>query len=332
MRFIILSLLLLFMTQSAHAEYDGIFRILDERYVENVADLPPSDPNPDKTLNPSLEWLDEYCNDDETSRNCPFGWLDIVGFTNMIRIGDTYYIQGDPAEAAIIQYETYILINGRYYLKGWEYDLQKEVSDGVLIARLRAKAILCQRSWDGYESCANETFELSDSEPAPKQYPALSEPEVILTQYNNSLYENIGIKTLGDDYTKITFGYHDKQAVRTLKVLHVENTSKGVVYGNMTELDQWKIEGTGISRFYNDILMDGNLSKMDFNEFDIRVYNPVTSRKADPENFTVQRIVLDPGKAFSALLVALLGSLGVLVVGSIYLVNSLRSRWQIRLF
>jgi len=100
----------------------------------------------------------------------------------------------------------------------------------------------------------------------------------------------------------------------------------------MTMLDQWEIEGTGISRFYNEVLMDGNLSKMDINEFDIQVYNPYTSRKADPENFTVQRIVLDPGKAFSALLVALLSSLGVLVVGSIYLVNSLRSRWQIRLF
>ena len=332
MRFIILSLLLLFMTQSAHAEYDGIFRILDERYVENVADLPPSNPAPDKTLNPSLEWLDEYCNDDETSRNCPFGWLDIVGFTNMVRIGDAYYIQGDPADAAIIQYETHVLINGRYYLKGWEYDLQKEVSDGMLIARLRAKAILCQRSWDGYESCANETFELSDSEPAPRTYPSLSEPQVIVTQYNNSLYENIGIKILGGNYTKITFGYQDKQAVRTTETLHVENTSKGIVYGNMTMLDQWKIEGTGISRFYNEILMDGNLSKMDINEFDIRVYNPYTSRKADPENFTIQREEFAPHKIMSGLLIAVVGMVSTLTIGSLYLVNKMRSKWRINLF
>ena len=322
MRFVILPLLLLFMIQSAYAEYDGIFRILDERYVENVADLPESkDLKPDKNIqrSGSIE-----------------GWIDIVGFRQMIREDGIDYVLGSPADYAIVQYDAQPKVCPRCVVESFKKSTSISTAEDQITASLEMQLI-----WFEWVSCGKncarkkyhtETATFQDREHSPKIYPSLPEPQVIVTQYNNSLYENIGIRIFNDNYTKITFRYQDKQAVRTLKVLHVENTSKGIVYGNMTILDQWKTEGAGISRFYNEILMDGNLSKMDINEFDIQVYNPYTSRKADPENFTVQRIVLDPGKAFSALLVALLSSLGVLVVGSIYLVNSLRSRWQIRLF
>jgi hypothetical protein len=327
--FLLLLLILMFMIPSVNA-YDGIFKILDERYVENVSDLPiATNLNPDKTLTPDLNWIDEHCGGD-TSNNCIFGWVDILGYKNSVRIGDTYYVQGNPADSAIIQYETYIRINGRYFLEGWVHDIKVYQSGDYVTAELTATAVLYQIDDSGLFIYANEIRTLYDSEPAPEQYPALNEAQVTITQYNNSMYENVGIKVLGDNYTKISFNYQDKQAVRTSKILHVENNSKGVIYGNMTELEQWKIEGTNISRFYTEILLDGNLSEMDINEFDVRVHNPFTDRKADPENFSIERVEFAP--KMSGLLIAVVGMVGSFMIGTLYLFNRTVYRWNIRLF
>ncbi len=321
-------------TPYAHAapQYDGIFSILNEHYVENISDLPPAtNVSPDKTLNPGGDWFEEHCTGD-TQNNCVYGWLDIIEFRGSVRNGDTYYIRGDPADSAVVQYQTYVRINGRYLFGGWKYDLQKYVSNGILTAKLTATAILYQIDQSGYVSYANETRTFYDSEPAPEQYPELSESKVIITQYNNSLYENIGIKILGDNYTKISFDYRDKHATRTLRILHAENNSKGIVYGNITELEQWKIEGAGISRFYNEILIDGNLSKMAINELDIRVYNPYTSKKADPNNFTIERVEFAPQRVMNGLLIAVIGMVSTFSIGTLYLFNRTVYRWNIRLF
>lgn len=164
----------------------------------------------------------------------------------------------------------------------------------------------------------------------PLQYPALKEPQVIITQYSNSLYENIGVRILNDDYTKTTFDYKDKHAARTFKILHAESNS-GIVYGNVTELEQWKIEGTNISRYYNEILLDGNLSKMDLNEFDVRAYDAFGSVKANPGNFTIRREEFAPGKSFTALFFGFIGVVGVLFYSTQFLLRK-ATRWQIKLF
>ena len=168
-------LLLLFMIPSVNA-YDGIFKILDERYVENVSDLPIStNLNPDKILTPSLNWIDEHCSGD-TSNNCIFGWVDILGYKDSVRIGDTYYVQGNPVDSAIVQYETHIRINGRYFLERWVRDIKTYQSGNYVTAELTATAVLCQIDDSGLFLYANETMTFHDSELAPKQYPPLNEP------------------------------------------------------------------------------------------------------------------------------------------------------------
>ena len=146
------------------------------------------------------------------------------------------------------------------------------------------------------------------------------------------MYENVGIKILGDNHTKVSFEYLDKQAIRTSKILHVEKNPKGIVYGNVTELGQWKIEGTNVSRFYTEILLDGNLSKMDINQFDIRVYDPFTGRKADPSNFTTERVEFVPQNSImNGLLIAVIGMVSTFSMGTLYLFNR-SAKWNIKLF
>ncbi len=324
--------LLLVLIQPASA-YDGIFSILNESYVQNASELPSAtNLNPDKTLvdGPGSKFWDNHCEGDNTN-NCIYGWIDIVGFRGSVRDGDTYYIQNNPADSAIVQYKTYIRINGRYLLDGWIYDLRVYQSGSYITAKLTATAILYQIDESGYFSYANESKVFYKSILAPKQYPALQEPQVIVTQYNNSMYENVGIKILGNNYTKITFDYKDKHAVRTFQILHAENNSKGLVYGNITALDEWKIEGPGISRFYNEVLLDGNLSKMDLNEFDIRAYNAFGSMKANPANFTIRREEFAPAKSFTALFFGLVGVTGILAKGTLFLLRR-STKWKIGLF
>lgn len=315
--------LLMIMTTSVHAapEYTGLFSILDEHYAEDVSGLPESsDLKPDMNIQRSghIE-----------------GWIDVVGFSMMVREEGIDYVQGDPAAYAIVQNDArgvfqcsicdfYITKNVRTYVSGSN-------TIAVLDVKMTWYEKVCG---EGGCYCIPhiEYASFSDVEKSPEMYPALIEPEVIITQYNNSVYENIGIRILGDDYTKISFNHDDKQTVRSFKILHAEETPKGVIYGNVTELEQWKIEGAGISRFYNEILMDGNLSKMNISEFDIQVYNPYTTRRADPKNFTIDRVEFAPQKNMNGLLIAVIGMVSTFMMGTLYLFNRTVSRWNIKLF
>ncbi|HEY9246393.1 MAG TPA: hypothetical protein VIO11_06050 [Candidatus Methanoperedens sp.] len=335
--------LLMFLIPPVNAYYEGIFKILDERYMENASDLPES-----KDLKPDMNW---QSSGDITA------WIDIVGFRRMIREDGREYLPGKPENYAILQYEAKGALNcGKcsYECKVDKITKEHSVrSEGNLtVAQLdviiKWHRTVCTGSngaedvfsttatpvyWDGKRTTYyTESATFYDYEISPELYPALNEPEVIITQYNNSMYENIGIKIINDNYTKISFRYRDKQAVRTLEILHVENNSKGVTYGNIMELEQWKIEGTNISRFYNEILLDGNLSKMDMNEFDIWIYNPYTSRKADPKNFKVQRIEFAPQRTINGLLIAVIGMVSTFTIGTLYLYNRAVYKWKLKLF
>jgi hypothetical protein len=323
MRILIFLGLFMFLTPSVHAAsaYDGIFSILDEHYAENVSDLPESnDLKPEKNIQRSghIE-----------------GWIDIVGFSKMVREEGTDYVPGDPAGYAIVQNDA----RGVFQCSICDFYITKNIhtygSGNNTIAVLDVKMTWYEKVC-GENGCSCiqhiEYASFNDVEKSPEIYPALNEPEVIITQYNNSVYENAGIRILRDNYTKISFNHDDKQAVRTFKILHAEETSKGVIYGNVTELEQWKIEGAGISRIYNEILLDGNLSKMNISEFNIQVYNPYTTMKADPKNFTIERIEFAPQKNMNGLLIAVVGVVSTFMIGTLYLFNRKVYRWNIKLF
>ncbi len=343
MRVFILFFLLLFLIPPANAYYDGIFKILDERYVETASDLPES-----KDLKPDMNW--------QSSGNIN-AWIDIVGFKRMVRKDGQQYLAGRPEDYAILQYES----KGALNCGKCSYECRVDSVDQTPSFRTEGNLTVAQLDvimkwhrtectgsnaqedifgtiatpiyWDGDRTTYySELATFYDYEVSPELYPALNEPEVIITQYNNSMYENIGIKIINDNYTKISFKYYDKQAIRTLKTLHVRNNSKGITFGNITELEQWRIEGTNISRFYNEILLDGNLSKMDINEFDIWVYNPYTSKKADPENFRIERAEFAPQKTMNGLLMAVIGMVGTFMIGTLYLCNRAVYRWKLKLF
>lgn len=81
MRFIVLCLL--FLIPTTFAADKGIFYILDEKFIDNINELPDSAGNPDKHI--------------QKSGNIE-GWIDIVGFNKMMRENGLDYVPGNPVD------------------------------------------------------------------------------------------------------------------------------------------------------------------------------------------------------------------------------------------
>ncbi len=68
--------------------------MLTGTYTNNASELPePSNLRPDDAMTngPGSSFFENHCEGDSTT-DCVYGWLDIIGFKNTVRIGNDYYI------------------------------------------------------------------------------------------------------------------------------------------------------------------------------------------------------------------------------------------------
>lgn len=248
MKLLLLSLVAFLFSQPSATTVFGeiIANYSDLPYVTNAGPF-----SPDKTLTPSLKWLDDHCSG-KTSRNCPFGWIDLMGFDQMVRINGVDYINVSAADAAIVQYETFIRINDRHYLKKWKNDLQKEVSGDIFLVKLDSKAVLCI-SQDNSESCYNEYLILTDSEPAPKHLTNDLFPNASLTFYNNSRGGKAIILLDRTPFTiSETYVYKNQSITHITKMGLVRSNSKGVKYVELFPADIWKNSNSSLFSHLNE--------------------------------------------------------------------------------
>lgn len=334
-RLVLFLFILLFMpTVTA---YDGIFAVLNETYVSDVTELPVIT-NLSLTNNYSVTYLQDT---EGYWLGTLGGNVEIMGFKNVAKINSIDYINTSIEKSAIINHSVWYSFRekcGPCYLISMKENILLRRTDGNVTAWLNVTMQWNQTHWvycgDGCWYPVNEThinyLNTSDSKLAPIHYDSdLQNTTVQLTQYNNSLYENVGIKIQGN-YTKFTFTYQDKSVIRTLALLHVENNSQGVIFGNLTQADLWEVNGTGISHFYDEILLNGNITKMNVSDFNIQVYDVFGNIKLNSSNYTVQRIEFAPYKSFSGLFLAVVGTVGTLGISILYL--SRRYICNIRLF
>ncbi len=219
--------------------YKQFMDMMSTEYIDNMSDLPaPTNLNPDKTIQYPPYWENSCEGDGEA--DCVFGWIDIVGFRDTIREDGVYYVNGDPAAAAIIEYGTYVRINGRYFLKNWIYDVQKSVSGDVLRAELRATAVLCQLGENGYETCKYVSMNFIDTETIPKQYPELNTSSPVnITIFNYTFQPKTTVAFKSAGLSKTQGSYKNSSLTHYTKLIKVDYTSKGVSYGNVTNVDYW---------------------------------------------------------------------------------------------
>ena len=264
---------------------NDIFQILDEKYIDNITDLPYSTGIPDKNIQ---------------SSNHIRGWIDIVGFNKMSRDNNIYYVPGKPEKYAIVQEDAW----GKFDCDTCGYSIKKNVQ--VISSGIYTISIFdIKMTW--YEkvctksgcSCIEhkESATFYDSEESPQIIYPLIEPEIKITQYNNTLYENVGIQVMPKDIENISrldVYYNDSSIRKTFKIGYVEITRKGIYFANITEMPIWSDSNKNITRLDNTIFINGNLTDIGVNSIKVSTSNLYETKYHT--NFTISREEFRPEK------------------------------------
>jgi hypothetical protein len=297
MRVIILCLLFLIPTiPTAIAEDKGIFYILDEKFIDNISELPASN-----NLKPDISWTPsnwgDLCRRDRSPAFI-FGWIDIIGYRNMELIDGQEYINEPVKDAAIIQYQTHSCVLGLAVSKKPMINTIETYQEGEqFVAKLTAKQVMYSIDQSGYISYYNLTKTFYDYEHIPNQTTKLSGITANIVQYNNSLYENIGISIANiSGSNKYTIQYEDNIATYRIKKAHVEQTAKGVYFANVTPAEFLELKEKNISRYGKMILLNGNLSKMNLSDIKITGSNLYETITANSSQFNITRLEFKPEK------------------------------------
>jgi hypothetical protein len=302
--YIIIGLIILVVPISSGIEDKGLFAILDEKYISNISELPFFPGNPDKVLQ---------------SSNDINAWIDISGFRGMIREKDEYFINDLPEHAAIVQYDVSGSPPGVVDIITPTLTIKQ--AGNLTVANLDV-VMKWSKTFCDKDGCWTVTYRSSatfqDSEASPQKYKPISQALTAnITQFNNSVYENIGINVNAPgEFAELTVSYKDSTITHTMRNAHVETTSKGVYFANISNVDYWNVQGPNISHIGNLITLNGNLSKMDLNQLNITGTNIYESITSNPTKYNLSREEFTPeAEVQNPLLLGFISIVAVLCMG-----------------
>jgi hypothetical protein len=326
----VIILCILFLIPTALAADKGIFYIQDEKFIDNINELPDSAGNPDKHV--------------QTSGNIE-AWVDIVGFKDVVKENETDYVPGNPADYAIVQYDARVLNPMRsrvlqYYTGACYWCSVDSIAKRIKISQHGNQTIanlLVTLHW--HETIENsggsQTFHYTDtavfqsSEVSPLIYELISELKVNLIQYNNSLYENIGISIANiSGLNKYTIQYEDNIATYQIKKAHVEQTAKGIYFANVTPAEFLDLKGKNISRYGKITLLNGNLSKMNLGDIKITGSNLYETKTVNSSQFNITRLEFKPEKELeNPVSMWFMSVMGIMVGGIYFCARRMTDQW-----
>ena len=313
MKVLFILVILVIIPQIAAAE---LFDILSEQYISDISELPYSTGKPEINM--------------QESGNIR-AWIDIVGWKNLSKDGDKFVILGDPASSAITQSYAQGMQPG--YLDNIKKDISYSKSGNNLIAvmnvKLRWHTVQCDkdRCWNVYH---DEAADFQDIGVIPEQFNTVLNPRVNITEYKNDIEPKISIQITNTNNSGIRLKYGNKSITHTSQNYHVEQTDKGIFYANVSSLEAWDVQGQGIARFGDSILINGNISTFDYAQMDIRVSNLYGSVRVDPSQFHINRVTYNPETVLNnPVLFAFLGVIVILAGAGYYLIKR-GGLWQIQ--
>jgi len=290
--------------------YTGIFSILDEKYADNVNDLPTPEGNP------AIFWQDCPCNIDYKWGKA---WIDIIGFTGMTKVNGSFYVNDSPVDRAIVLY-------GYQGLRGitfsWTPTMRKYQSGDNVIAELTLK-----RRWTeifcGVSSCYPVFFSasmtISDSEPAPFIYPSIQSASANIMEYNNSFNPKTVISlNFPGNVSKITYRYGNESLTNHVMSGHVEQTAKGIYFLNFTKTNIWSSNTESLQRF-NTWVVIPNSSSPAYSNLSIEISNPYNTITVN--DFSYTRITYNPDSTFSNPLLMFVSMLATFFISSIIIIR-----------
>ncbi len=234
-KFLLLLFSICILTTTASA---GFWENLTEtKYADTIQDLPSTDGNPDKVLQKSghIE-----------------GWIDIVGYRQMVRDGGIEYVNGNPADYAIVQYGVWGSFpkGQKCYTCTVDYihkDVKVTSSGEYTIATIYLEMLwhetLCDQNscWDVYTT---EKATFSDLELSPRIFNSSAFVKIYENYYNVTNYSRTTLDLeLSNAITKYIISTHDGKVTARLKVGEIKYTKKGIPFLNLYNFDMRTIEG-----------------------------------------------------------------------------------------
>lgn len=309
--------LVLALIPSSHAD-DSLFDVLNETYIDSIVDLPYSDGVPEQNV--------------QTSGHIR-GWIDIVGFRDVVRDNGINYTNGNPASKAIVQYGAW---GSGVSVDSITESVTTYISNDNTVAQMDVRLdwhyyYSCNCDEDGCSTCRQDVTEYAtfqDTETSPQIYQPLSSTFTVnLTQYNTSIYENVGIRvSKPEGIGKTMVKYGTNTSTHITKIGHVEQTEKGVYFANMAFVDCWDV--TGFNKINGEFYFNGNLSGINPADIKVTGSNLYESITADTSSYSMARVEFIPEKELTnTLMYGVLGILAIMAWGIYYLVMKVMRAW-----
>lgn len=306
--------ILILLTPGAVGENQGIFLTLNGTYADSVHDLPAN-------INPVPEKMISKHNDIE-------GWVDIVGFRNMVRINGIDYVAGNPAEYAEVRYDARFDVDNISSCKlSTQSCIVNSISNDMSVSqegnnttvatanvtvRWRIVRTPCTGSRCVYKYTSRASFK--DYEKSPQTY-GLNPKDVtvFVTEYNNTISPKVSISVPGQGKAvKTTIRYRDDTARHSFMLGTVSYTEKNIPYLDMAVVDYWNVSvSTDMKRMGSNVLING--TTLDYSELNVSVSTPFGTFYAN--NYTIHKLDYSPEKTWNPVFFAVLGTVGILGYG-----------------
>ncbi len=281
--------------------YDGLFSILDEKYITSIDELPNSSSS---DLKPDENW--------QASGNIR-GWIDIVGYYQMVREHGINYVPGNPTDNVIVRYDVSIEeLRSRVVWAGyWCYWCAADSLEKTIDVRQEGNQTIAILSvtfrWhetitnSGSQQIINyiDTASFQDLEASPEIYnPYIADISANITEYNNTIVPKTTIYLPNaPNITQVIYRYKSEELTHILKWAKVERTEKGVYFVNLIDTDFWTANTDNLHHI-NQWVVIPNSSRPDYANLTITVSNLYESRTV--ENASINRITYKPENTFSS--------------------------------
>jgi hypothetical protein len=228
----------------------GILEDINKTYIHSINELPYSPGIPEKSIQKSGHIL---------------GWVDIVGFKQMIRDKGIDYVPGSPADYAIVQYDAWADLQncGSCYVVYIKNQVTVRDSGSMTTAQnnidLKWAEIITNCDSNGcWQNTISRTeyaiFSVSARSPLQFKFP--TNQAITIEKYRGVVPKNI-IKFRDMDEGiiayRVTTG--NGSVLHRRKIGKIETTQKGIFFMNLTPLSVWEKTGSGIYHWRDDPIM-----------------------------------------------------------------------------
>lgn len=221
-------------------------------------------------------------------------WVDIVGYTGLVKVQDEYYIGGSATDDVVIVYDIKHHVNtgwgSGYSVKKFKpsiVDIDIIDNEITVLLKVELRYVYTWHTLEGdpptpktHKKTHNKVAYFRDTESfIPQTYPGVNNYNLVVYNYNNTVKPKAicGGNLSGLDIA-IEYLYKDETVKYDKYELLLEYTDdKNFPYANLSQLDQWSYppDNSVIHPFLNSVWMPGN--DFEKEDFSVIVHTPYTT-------------------------------------------------------